>query len=142
MRIGIASDHRGYEVKKRLIEILSKKYDVIDYGTNSSDSCDYPVYVYRMCEDKKSFDFGVVLCGTGIGVSIAANKVRGIRCARVVNLEETKLARQHNNANVVALSADNDINNIIEIIDTFVNTEFSNEERHIRRNNMLDNYEC
>ena len=143
MNIALASDHRGFEVKKQLIEYLSN-YNITDYGTNSSEQVDYPIYGIKLAEsirDKKN-DLGILICGTGIGMSIVANKVKGIRCGRVVNKEETFLTRSHNNANVIAISASLPFDTIKEIVDTFINTPFSNEERHIRRNNMVDNYEA
>ena len=141
LKIGIASDHRGYEVKNKLIDALKKKYEIIDYGTNNTESTDYPVYAFKLCEDINKIDFGILLCGTGIGISIAANKVKKIRCARVVSIEDAYLARYHNNANVIALSSEQDIDKLIELIEKFINTEFSNESRHIRRNEMIDNYD-
>lgn len=141
LKIGIACDHRGYKIKNDIIKKLQEKYEVIDYGTNSEESKDYPIYAFKLCEDIKNIDFGILLCGTGIGISIAANKVKKIRCARVVSIEDAYLARYHNNANVIALSSEQNIDNLIELIEKFINTEFSNEPRHIRRNEMIDNYD-
>ena len=84
---------------------------------------------------------GILLCGTGIGMSIAANKVKGIRCAHVSNISEAKLAKFHNNANVIAMSYKNDINDILECINMFIITDFAKEERHIRRINKIEEYE-
>ena len=81
------------------------------------------------------------MCGTGIGMSIAANKVKGIRCAHVSNINEAKLAKFHNKANIIALSYKNDINDILECINMFIITDFAKEERHIRRLKMIDDYE-
>ena len=86
MKIGIASDHRGYNLKAKLIKYLSKKgYEAIDYGTDSSESVDYPDFAFKLGEEynKESFDYGIAICGNGIGISIACNKVKGVRCAKV-----------------------------------------------------------
>ena len=136
MTIGIASDHRGYKLKKLLKENLSN-YNIIDYGTDSEESTDYVDYAVKVGNaiNNKEIDLGILICGTGIGMSIAANKIKGIRCARVVNVNETVLAREHNMANVIALSENTpDYENIVK---TFINTKESTEERHIRRVNKI-----
>ncbi|MEG0826053.1 MAG: RpiB/LacA/LacB family sugar-phosphate isomerase [Bacilli bacterium] len=143
MIIGIASDHRGTEKKKQIIDILEKNgITVVNYGTDTTVSVDYPLFAFKVGEavSKKEIDFGILLCGTGIGMSIACNKVIGIRCAKVNNKEEVFLARSHNNANVISLSSDLSLYKIRQIIKTFIETTFSNEERHIKRNNMIDDY--
>ena len=83
---------------------------------------------------------GILICGTGIGMSIAANKVKGIRCAKVSTVKEAKLSREHNNANVIALSADMYLFKMKKIINTFLTTDFFNEEKYIKRNKMVDDY--
>ena len=120
MKIGIANDHRGVNLKKKIMNYLHEK-DIlcVDYGTNSEESCDY----------------GILICGTGIGMSIAANKINGIRCARVVNSDEAKLSREHNMANIMAIGEN--IENVFSVVDTFINTKESKEERHIRRVNKI-----
>ncbi len=145
MRIGIASDHRGVRLKKSLIEYLTKKgYEVFDYGTNSEVSVDYPDYAFLIGEkvNEDEIDMGILICGTGIGMSIACNKVKNIRCAKVDTIQEAKFARLHNNANVITLSSYMSLMKMKDIIDVFLKTEFSNEERHIIRNNKIDNYDC
>ena len=115
MKIGICSDHRGYNTKKELTNILKEKgYTIIDYGTYNDASTDYPIYAFKLCEAIKEnyADFGIALCGTGIGMSIAANKVKGIRCAKIDNLVDAKYAKRHNNANVLAISANKKIDDI------------------------------
>ena len=142
MNIGIASDHRGFKLKQEMTKYLKELgYNMIDYGTNSEDSTDYPIYAFKIGEAvrNKEIDFGVLICGTGIGMSIACNKVKDVRCAKVDNIEECKLARYHNDANVIAISAD--VNNAKEIIHTFLKTGFSKEERHVNRINMINNYD-
>jgi ribose 5-phosphate isomerase B len=140
MNIGIASDHKGYKKKEKLLKYLLKKYkNVIDYGTNSLDSVDYTDYANKLCDDISSgkIDYGILICYTGIGMSIAANKHKNIRCAKVDTNEEAKLSRLHNNANVIAISMKKYTFEMKDFIDIFLNTEFSNEERHIRRINKM-----
>ena len=140
MKIGIASDHRGVILKEKIKNYLNDKYQIIDYGTNSIESVDYPQYAYKIGESVRDnkIDLGILICGTGIGMSIACNKVKKVRCAKVTTKEEAFLARSHNNANVIAISENT--NNYKEIIDTFLTTDFSNEEKHKRRVEMIDNY--
>ncbi len=136
MKIGIASDHRGIELKKEIIEYLKQKnVEFTDYGTNSTESVDYPDYakiVGNKINDKE-IDFGILICGTGVGMCIAANKVKGIRCANVHNVEEAFLSRSHNNANIIALTSSLTKELASRVIERFLNTPFSNEARHIRR---------
>ena len=145
MKISIGSDHGGYEYKQEVIKFLKNhNYEVIDEGTHSLESCNYAEYAYKVAKDvqSKEADFGILLCGTGIGMSIAANKVKGIRCAHVTSTSEATLARAHNNANIIALGVNNNkVNDLIKMIDLFLNTDFRNEERHIRRNNQIMEYE-
>ena len=140
MKIGIASDHRGVILKEKIKNYLNDRYQIIDYGTNSIESVDYPQYAYKIGESIRDnkIDLGILICGTGIGMSIACNKVKKVRCAKVTTKEEAFLARSHNNANVIAISENT--NNYKEIIDTFLTTDFSNEEKHKRRVEMIDNY--
>ena len=140
MKIGIASDHRGVILKEKIKNYLNDRYQVIDYGTNSIESVDYPQYAYKIGESVRDnkIDLGILICGTGIGMSIACNKVKKVRCAKVTTKEEAFLARSHNDANVIALSEKT--SNYREIIDTFLNTVFSEEEKHKRRVEMIDNY--
>lgn len=142
MIIGIASDHRGFELKQVLTNYLNKKgYNIIDYGTTSNESVDYPQYAFKIGNAIKcnEINFGILICGTGIGMSIACNKVKGVRCAKVSSLEEAVLSRQHNNANVIAISSD--LKNSCEIIEQFLKTDFSNLEKHRNRVEMIDNYD-
>ena len=138
MKIGIANDHRGVNLKKKIMNYLHEK-DIlcVDYGTNSEESCDYVDYALRLGNaiNNKEVDLGILICGTGIGMSIAANKINGIRCARVVNSDEAKLSREHNMANIMAIGEN--IENVFSVVDTFINTKESKEERHIRRVNKI-----
>lgn len=142
MKIGIVSDHRGYELKKELVKELTN-YELIDYGTYSTESVDYPDYAFLLGDKvvKKEVDYGIAICGSGIGISIACNKVNGIRCAKVNTVLDAKMTRLDNDANVIALSAKTNKNDAIELINTFLETNFSNEERHINRINKIKNYE-
>lgn len=141
--IGIACDHAGYEVKLKVIEFLkSLNYGIIDYGCDSKESVDYPDYAFKLCEHIDTLEKGILICSTGIGMSIAANKVKNVRCAKVDNLYEAEITRQHNDSNVIAISALKDIEEIKKIIEIFLKTNFSNEERHVRRIGKITNYEC
>ena len=142
MKIGIANDHRGFELKQKLTIFLeSMGYTIIDYGTNSSKSVDYPLYAFKVGEaiKDKQIDFGILICGTGIGMSIACNKVKNVRCARVCSNDDAYYARLHNNSNVIAISEG--LENYEEIIMTFLNTEFSKEEKHNRRVDLINKYD-
>ena len=145
MKIVIASDHRGIKRKEEIINHLKKRnIEVEDLGPNTEESVDYPVYAFKLCNEicNENADLGILLCGTGIGMSIAANKVKGIRCAKVTNVNDTVLTRQHNNANVIALSANESLFKTKKIVNAFIDTKFSNDERHIRRIEMLENHDC
>ena len=138
MRIGIANDHRGYKLKKEIINYFNETgYTYNDYGADSEELTDYVDYAVKLCKaiNNKEIDLGILICGTGIGMSIAANKIKGIICARVTNVNEAKLARKHNMANVIALGENT--KDVDLVISTFLNTDYSNEERHIRRYNKI-----
>ena len=142
MKIVIGCDHRGYDLKVELMRYLkSSGYYVSDAGCNNVDSVDYPIIAKKVCEEVLQDDdnLGILICGTGIGMAIAANKVKKIRCAKLSTEEEAALSKLHNNANVMALAGTTDKNLAIKIVDKFINTQFSNEDRHIRRNNEIDN---
>lgn len=142
MEIAIASDHRGYVLKNKIIEYYKNKYEMTDLGTYSEESCDYPDFGFALGEYVRENNvFGIAICGSGIGISIACNKVKGIRCAKVENESEAYYTRNDNDANVVAFSADTSFEDAIKIIDEFINTPFSNIERHIRRINKISMYE-
>ena len=144
MKIGFASDHRGYKLKKELINELKKEnYEIIDYGTDSEESTDYPDYAFKLGENvaKKNVDFGVAVCGSGIGISIACNKVKGIRCAKVSNKEEAEVTRIDNDSNIVAFGEKTSFDEAVAIVKTFINTESSDLEKHKRRINKIKEYE-
>ena len=144
MKIGITSDHRGFELKTKLIDYLNKKnFEVIDFGPNSTEMVDYTIYAFNLGERvaKKEVDFGIVICGTGIGISIACNKVKGIRCAKVDNAKEAELTRKDNDANVLALNGSMPLYRAKDIVDKFFSTDFSNVERYIKRIGHITEYE-
>lgn len=141
MKIGIANDHAGVTQKKELVKYLNLLgYEVINFGTDSEDSVDYPDYAKKLCSAylKKEIDYGIAICYTGIGMSIACNKIRGIRAAKVDNVEEAYLTRSHNDANIIVLSARKNIEDLKSFVKIFLETSFSNEERHIRRIGKLE----
>ncbi len=135
MKIGIASDHRGYEVKKKLVKYLNKKNEVIDYGTDSGVIVDYVDYVELLCKGikKDKLDFGILICGTGIGMSIAANKIKGIMCAKIDNEEDAYYAKAHNNANVISFSAKKSMLIIKDMVDKFMQTEYLDQPNYNNR---------
>lgn len=141
MKIAIASDHRGYDLKEYIKKNI-KEIDFVDLGTNTSNSGDYPDYAFKLGEYVvKNNCLGIVICGSGIGISIACNKVKGIRCAKVNSIKDTKYTRHDNNANVISLSSEINRDRVLKIVRTFISEEFSNEERHIRRINKISEYE-
>lgn len=145
MIISIGADHAAYNLKSVIIEHLKEKgIEVIDRGTYSLDSCDYPDYGIAVAEDiaAKRVDKGIVICYTGIGISIAANKVKGVRCALVNSVDAAILTREHNDSNCLAMGAKYTPNGLaIEIVDTWLDTNYSNMEKHTRRINKITNYE-
>ena len=140
--IGIGSDHGGYELKQAVIKHLEEKgHAVKDYGCYSEESCDYPVYAKAVAEGilKDEVKQGIPICGTGIGISITANKIKGIRAALCGDTFSARATREHNNANILALGARVTGEGLaLDIVDTFLETKFSNDERHIRRINMIE----
>jgi len=145
MKIVIGSDHAGVEYKEKLKElVLSMGHQIIDIGTNSSKSVDYPDFgekgALTVC--RKEADLGILICGTGIGISLAANKVKHIRAAVCWNKETARLAREHNNANILCMGARFvSIERAVRIAKVFLETPFSNDERHNRRVNKITNIE-
>jgi ribose 5-phosphate isomerase B len=137
MRLAIGSDHAGYEMKQQLIERLSEAdYDVTDCGTHSTESVDYPDFAAAVASAVvgDQVDRGIVVCGTGVGVAIAANKVKGIRAAQVSDIYTARQAVEHNDVNVLAL-AGKIVGEVLawEMVKAFLNAEFAGEERLVRR---------
>ena len=137
MKIAIACDHGALELKNLVISHLQKKgHEVVNFGTDTLDSCDYPDYAAPAAQAVANgrCDKGIVLCTTGIGVSISANKVDGIRCALLADVWSAKMTRLHNDTNMMALGAGVVGENLaLEIVDTWLGTEFSGDARHQRR---------
>ena len=137
MKIAVGCDHGALDLKNKLVEHLEKKgFQVQDLGTYTADSCDYPDFAAPAAQAvaKGDCDKGIVLCTTGIGVSIAANKVKGIRCALLSDVMSARLTREHNDTNMMAIGA-GVVGQMLalEIVDTWLGTEFSHNERHQRR---------
>ena len=146
MRIHIGSDHAGLEFKARIIAHLQGQgHQVTDHGPHSFDPLDdYPEFCIpaALATAKDPGSFGIVLGGSGNGEQMAANKVKGVRAALVWSVEIAKLARQHNDANVISLGGRmHDEKLCLELVDTFLSTPFSNDERHIRRIGLISKYE-
>ena len=140
--IALGSDHGGYGLKQEVIKHLEERgIEYKDYGCYSEESCDYPIYGKKVAEAVAGgeCEFGIIICGTGIGISISANKVPGIRAALFHDCFSAQATREHNNANILAMGA-----RVIgpglalKIVDTFLDTPFSNEERHVRRISMIE----
>lgn len=141
--IAIGSDHGGFDLKEKVIAHLKEQgVECKDLGCYDKSSCDYPIYGKAVAEAVASGECekGIVICTTGIGISITANKVSGIRCALCADTVSAKLTRLHNDANVLAMGAGIVGENLaMGIVDTFLATEFSGEERHQRRINLIEN---
>ena len=144
MKIGFASDHRGYKLKEQLkVELEERGYLVKDYGTNSEESTDYPDYAFALGNGvvNKEVDFGVAICGSGIGISIACNKVKGIRCAKVDSVQEAIATRVDNDSNIIAFGEKMTFEQAVELVQTFIDTPTSKEEKHVRTRNKIKEYE-
>ena len=141
MKIAIGCDHGALALKNKLVSHLTEEgYEVCDFGTHTPDSCDYPVYAAAAARAVASgeCDRGIVLCTTGIGISIAANKIDGIRCALLHDLESARLTRLHNDTNMMALGAGVlDADFALELADVWLTTEFSGDARHQRRIDLV-----
>ncbi len=137
MKIAIGADHGAFDRKAEVIDHLkSLGHEVKDFGTYSPESCDYPAIGLSVAKAvaSKEYDRGIVMCTTGIGISIVANKVCGIRCALCNDVTSARLTRAHNDANMLSMGAGIIGPNLtMDIVDMFMNTEFSQEEKHVRR---------
>lgn len=140
--IAIGSDHGGYALKQTVIKYLEEKgYAVKDFGCHGLESCDYPVYGRAAAQAVASGECekGIVICTTGIGISMTANKVAGVRCALCSDTFSAKMTRLHNDANVLAMGAGIVGNNLaLDIVETFLTTEFSGDARHQRRIDLIE----
>ena len=145
MKVSIGCDHSALDLKNELITYLKAKgYEINDRGTYTKDSCDYTDFGYAVAKDIKDgkADRGIVICFTGIGMSIIANKVKGVRCALVGSKDAATLTREHNDTNCLALSAKYTGYALAkQIVDVWLETEFSNNERHKRRIDKISKYE-
>ena len=140
----LGSDHRGYDLKvilrKHLIDL---HYDVMDVGTHNKERCDYPLFAKSLCKELVNIKKGILICGSGFGMSITANRHKGIHAVVPRTVKECETARQHGNVNVLCIGTDftTEVEGV-KIVDTFLNTAFiDNEERFIRRIKMIDNNE-
>ena len=144
MNIGITNDHRGLQVKQFLTEYLSTLgYNIIDYGTDSEEPADFPDYAKKLGQGvlENEVELGIAICGTGIGMSIALNKMKGIYCAKVSTKSEAALCKSHNDANIIAISEEMDKEIMKEVIKSFIETPFCNIDRYKIRNNKIKDIE-
>ena len=141
MKIAIASDHGGVDLKEIIYNFLkNKNFEVVDLGTNDTTSVDYPIFADKLADNilKKESDFGILVCGTGVGISIRANRHKGIRAALLYDDEVAVMAKKHNNANVIVFGGRTmNSNDVLKRIDIFLNTEFEGG-RHQKRIDLLD----
>jgi ribose 5-phosphate isomerase B len=140
--IALGSDHGGYELKTEIMEHLKEKgIEFKDFGSYSKESCDYPVYAKKVAESilSKECNLGILVCGTGIGISITANKIKGIRAALCHDCFSAEATRLHNDANILALGGRVvGAGLALKIVDTFLETPFSEDDRHIRRISQIE----
>ncbi len=145
MNIGITNDHRGVKAKHFLTEYLTELgYNVIDYGADTEEPVDFPDYAKKLGDGLKANEvsLGIAICGTGIGMSIALNKMKGIYCAKVSSTSEATLSKAHNDANVIAISEEMEPELMKEVITTFIETPFTNIDRYKRRNDKIKDIEA
>lgn len=144
MKIALGADHGGYSHKEAIKKhLIDKGFEVKDFGTYSFESTDYNDIAIKVSESvrDKLYDRGILICGTGIGMSVMANKVKGIRAALVHDLFTAEATRLHNNTNVLTMGGRVvELEKALKIVDIWIDTEFSNEERHIRRIKKIDSY--
>ena len=144
MKLFIGSDHRGAVLKQEIIKNLTEDGFLIqDTKLQNSESDDYPDFAFEVGENVINNEeaLGILICGNGIGISIAANKVKGIRCARVLNEDDAFKSKNHNGANIIALAGDMSIHKAMEIVNVFISTKPASEERHLNRINKIIKYE-
>lgn len=141
MKISLGSDHAGYLYKEEIKKYLqSKDIEAIDCGTYSLDSCDYPIFGKKAAQlvADKECEFGILVCSSGEGIMISANKIKGVRCGLAYNDDVARLIRQHNNANMIAFGANfMDLKDVLRRIDVFLNSSFEGG-RHLRRVNEIE----
>ncbi len=146
MKIFIGCDHRGLDLKIKLTKYLKENGLIVeDIGIENSPLDDYPEFAFKLGElvVDNPLSLGILICGSGVGMSIAANKVKGIRCVRAVSVDDAFKGKNHNGCNVIAIGSEvtTDLNLVKEIIDTFINTKSASEERHLKRVKAISEYE-
>ncbi len=144
MKIFIGCDHQGVELKKEIIKLLQEDgFSVFDTKLENNALDDYPDFAFEVGKNiiNNESSLGILICGNGIGISIAANKIKGIRCARVLNEEDAFRSKNHNGANVIALGSDISLEKAMEIINVFISTKSASEERHLKRIEKIIKYE-
>lgn len=143
MKIAIANDHRGYQTKLKIKSILEKQgYEIIDIGTDSEKRVDHPVYAFKLCDYVKEHNvLGIAICGTGLGMSIDCNKVKGIRCAKIDNKLDAEYAKRHNDANVLAFSMHKSPRTIVKFIEIFNKNKVDEDPIYRKRNELVERYE-
>ena len=142
--IALGCDHGGYGILSAVRNYLDEKgIEYKNFGCFSEESVDYPLYAFKLGKliTSKNADFGIAICGTGIGISIACNKVKGIRCAKVDRIEEAEATRKDNDANIIAFGEKMTLSKALELIEKFINTKASDEEKHVRRRQKIAKYE-
>lgn len=141
MKIGVSSDHGGFGLKERIkLHLEARGFEVVDYGTNSTESVDYPDYGKKLATAivNKEVEYGVAICGTGIGISLAANKVEGIRCANVSDTFSARMAKVHNNCQMIAIGERTVGPGLaMELVDAFLDSEFEGGRHEIRVSKIM-----
>ncbi|MBR4350970.1 MAG: RpiB/LacA/LacB family sugar-phosphate isomerase [Bacilli bacterium] len=141
MKIAIVNDHWGYDLKKYIIKHM-KDVEFVDLGSDSKEISDWSEYGLKLGEYiVKNKCFGVSICRTGVGMAIACNKVKGVRCAKVNSIKETILSRSDDDVNAIAIPGEIKPERAVRIIEEFINTEFSQKDRYIRRKKQISEYE-
>lgn len=142
MKVYIGCDHRGVEVENEIAKVLEQSYEVIRTKLPHYDTDDYVDFALEVCHNVKreNDSLGILMCGTGIGMSIIANKVKGIRAAHCVDTNQAMLAKQHNGANIICLATE-DVDKMLEIINAFLVTPTASEDKHLKRINKIIKYE-
>ena len=140
MRISIGCDHGGFNLKEQVVKYLQENHEVIDYGYHSLESCDYPVFAKKVASDVSNGEcsYGILICTTGIGMSITANKFKNVRAALVTNIESAHLTRMHNNSNVICIGAKfTSYEDAVAYIEAFITEQFEGG-RHQRRVDLIE----
>lgn len=142
MKIIIGCDHRGITLKEEIIKSLKEDgFEVISSSIPNHELDDYPDFAFDVAKQVVDDNLGILICGNGIGISIAANKVKGIRCARVVNIDDVFKAKTHNGANIIAFGANLKLEEALEMINVFIATKSPSEAKHIKRIEKIIKYE-